>query len=75
MDPITIQRSRRAAPARRIWAIDVDKGGNAIPYHLEDPFIRKEFEERMSPEGAASRMEPKLYEGPPADGVEIPSFM
>jgi quercetin dioxygenase-like cupin family protein len=60
---------------RDIWAIDIDKGGNAIPYYLEDPFLRTEFEERMAREGAVSRMEPRLYEGPPANGLEIPAFM
>jgi hypothetical protein len=59
---------------RDIWAIDVDKGGNAIPYYMEDKFIRKEFEERMRREGAASRMEPRLYDGPVADDIELPGF-
>ena len=27
-----------------IWAIDLNKGGNAIPYHMEDPAIREEFD-------------------------------
>ena len=53
---------------RDVWAIDINKGGNAIPYHLEDPFIRREFEETMRREGAESRMEPLLYEGPPPPG-------
>jgi hypothetical protein len=42
-------------------AIDLKNGGNAIPYHEEDPFIRKEFEETLAKEGAASRMEPGRY--------------
>ena len=60
---------------RDIWANDVDKGGNAIPYHIEDPFIRREFEESMRREGAVSRMEPMLYGGPPPEGFEIPAVM
>jgi hypothetical protein len=60
---------------RDVWAIDVSKGGNAIPYHLEDPFIRTEFEQTMRREGAASRMEPVLYDGPPPQGMEVPDVM
>jgi quercetin dioxygenase-like cupin family protein len=45
-----------------IWAMDVDKGGNAIPYRLEDPFIREEFEMRLKQEGVPSRMDAKFYE-------------
>jgi quercetin dioxygenase-like cupin family protein len=45
-----------------IWAMDVDKGGNAIPYRLEDPFIRNEFEARLRQEGVTSRMDAKFYE-------------
>ena len=44
-----------------IWAMDIDKGGKAIPYHLEDPYIRKEYEETLAKEGVPSRMEDKLY--------------
>jgi hypothetical protein len=49
------------------WGLEVNKGGNSIPYHVEDPFIRKEFEQAMVREGAISRMEPRLYEGPPTE--------
>ena len=48
------------------WAIDIKKGGVAIPYHAEDPFLRKEFEEYMKAQGVPVRMEQKLYD-PPAD--------
>lgn len=44
-----------------IWAMDVDKGGKAVPYRLEDPFIRKEYEETLAKEGIVSRMEEELY--------------
>jgi quercetin dioxygenase-like cupin family protein len=42
-------------------AIDVDLGGNAIPYFMEDPFIRAEYEESLAKEGIASRMDPEWY--------------
>ena len=48
------------------WAIDIKKGGVAIPYHAEDPFLRQEFEAYMKREGVPVRMEQKLYD-PPAD--------
>ena len=60
------QRSRKAGrpgeQLKDIWAIDVDKGGNAIPYHLEDPALRREYEETLKREGLVSRMEPRFYE-------------
>jgi quercetin dioxygenase-like cupin family protein len=46
-----------------IWAMDTDKGGNAVPYRLEDPFIRREFEARLAQEGVPSRMDAKFYDG------------
>ncbi len=42
-------------------AIDVRDGGTAIPYDLEDPYLRKEFEGYLADVGAKSRMEPELY--------------
>lgn len=47
-------------------AIDVKKGGSAIPYHDEDPYIRKEYEGYLASEGIESRMEPERYM-PPKD--------
>ncbi len=35
-------------------AIDVTEGGTAIPYWLEDPFLRKEYEETLKQEGVKS---------------------
>src|SRR5262245_38535585 len=32
-------------------AIDVTEGGTAIPYWLEDPFLRKEYEETLAKDG------------------------
>lgn len=42
-------------------AIDVTEGGSAIPYHLEDPYLRKEFEEALRADGVKSRMDPAFY--------------
>jgi hypothetical protein len=58
-----------------IWAIDINKGGNAIPYHMEDPAIRVEFESTLKQEGVASRMNPAFYERPPAEGEDVPADM
>jgi hypothetical protein len=43
-------------------AIDVTEGGSAIPYHLEDPYLRKEFDETLRTLGVTSRMDPAFYE-------------
>ena len=43
-------------------AIDIDEGGTAIPYSMEDPHIRQEFEEELRSNGAHSRMDPHWYE-------------
>ena len=45
-------------------AIDLKKGGSAIPYHEEDPHLREEFAQALAAQGAVTRMEPELYEGP-----------
>lgn len=42
-------------------AIDLGKGGSAIPYHAEDGSICREFEQALVREGLASRMEERLY--------------
>jgi hypothetical protein len=46
-------------------AIDVTEGGTAIPYWLEDPFLRREYEETLKREGVTSQMGEELY-NPPA---------
>ena len=55
------QRARKAGrPGEAIMdygAIDLKKGGSAIPYRDEDPYLRKEFEETLAKEGVKSRME------------------
>jgi quercetin dioxygenase-like cupin family protein len=64
------QRARKAGrPGEQLMdygAIDLKKGGAAIPYHEEDPAIRREFEANMAKEGLTSRMDGKLYD-PPVD--------
>jgi quercetin dioxygenase-like cupin family protein len=50
-------------------AIDVTEGGTAIPYWLEDPFLRKEYEETLAKEGVKSRMEESLYHPPVKEPV------
>jgi hypothetical protein len=40
---------------------DVTQGGNAIPYHLEDPWVREYFESKLKEEGAVSTMPPEVY--------------
>jgi hypothetical protein len=68
------QRSRKAGrPGEQMidaGAIDIKKGGAAIPYYMEDPNIRVEFAATLAKEGLANRMNPEFYEGPMADGAE-----
>jgi len=69
------QRARKAGrPGEQLMdygAIDLNKGGSAIPYHQEDPAIREEFTEALKQEGVASRMNPEFYARPPAEGDDV----
>jgi quercetin dioxygenase-like cupin family protein len=69
------QRARKPGrPGEQLMdfgAIDLSKGGSAIPYHQEDPAIRQEFGETLAREGVASRMNPEFYERPPGEGEEV----
>jgi quercetin dioxygenase-like cupin family protein len=56
-------------------AIDLNKGGGAIPYHQEDPVIRNEYEATLQRDGIASRMNPELYQRPPREGEEVPQMV
>ena len=49
-------------------AMDVTEGGTSIPYWMEDPHLRQEYEADLKASGIHSRMDPKLYEKP--EGVE-----
>lgn len=59
------QRSRKPGlPGEKVMdygAIDLKKGGSAIPYSDEDPHLRQEFEARLREEGLSSRMKPEFY--------------
>ena len=41
---------------------DMDRGGTSVPYHQEDPHIRKAFEELLAEEGVAFDMDESLYQ-------------
>jgi hypothetical protein len=57
-----LKAGRPGEKLKDIWSIDVDKGGNAVPYRLEDKALRREYEETLAREGLQSRMDPRLYE-------------
>jgi quercetin dioxygenase-like cupin family protein len=65
------QRARKAGvPGEMLkdyGAIDLKKGGSAIPYSEEDPAIRHEFRQALAQEGVADRMMTELYEGASGD--------
>ena len=45
-------------------AIDVNQGGTAIPYWMEDPFLRTEYEAKLRKNGVENRMDPAWYQKP-----------
>lgn len=45
-------------------AMDLHEGGTAIPYWMEDPFLREEFDARIRASGGVNRMEPERYVRP-----------
>jgi hypothetical protein len=45
--------------------MDITEGGTSIPYWMEDPFIRKEYEDTLQENGVPSRMKPEWYVTPP----------
>lgn len=45
-------------------AIDVNEGGTAIPYWMEDPYIREEYERTLRENGVECRMDRAWYEKP-----------
>ena len=57
-----LKAGRPGEALKDIWAVDLNKGGNAIPYHMEDPALRREYESTLAREGLASRMEPRFYD-------------
>jgi len=42
----------------------VNQGGTAIPYWMEDPYLRTEYEATLRQNGVDCRMDPKWYEKP-----------
>jgi hypothetical protein len=44
--------------------MDIHEGGTSIPYWLEDPEVRSEFERQLNANGAKSKMEPHRYVKP-----------
>jgi hypothetical protein len=42
--------------------MDIPEGGSAIPYWMEDPFIKKEYDERLVREDVENRMRPEYYD-------------
>jgi hypothetical protein len=44
--------------------MDIPEGGTSIPYWMEDPFIRAEYEETLKKNGLPSRMDPGWYVQP-----------
>ena len=54
------RRDRSASRSQRSLT-DIDKGGRAIPYHMEDPYIREYFEQKLQEEGAEFTMPPEVY--------------
>jgi hypothetical protein len=70
------QRARKPGrPGEQLMdygAIDLNKGGSAIPYSQEDPYIRQEFEQALAAEGVKSRMEQRFYEAS-SDGTDEPA--
>ena len=57
-----LKAGRPGEQLKDIWSVDLDKGGNAIPYYLEDPHLKREYEAALAAEGVASRMEPRFYQ-------------
>jgi mannose-6-phosphate isomerase-like protein (cupin superfamily) len=40
---------------------ELGRGGNAIPYHMEDPYVREYFLQRLKEEDAPFTMPPEVY--------------
>ncbi len=49
-------------------AMDVTEGGTSIPYWMEDPHLRREYEADLAANGIKGRMDPAWYVKP--EGVE-----
>ena len=45
-------------------AIDLNEGGTAIPYWMEDPYLRREYEATLAANRVENRMDPSWYVKP-----------
>ena len=45
-------------------ALEIQEGGTAIPYWMEDPYIRNEYEATLKENGVPCRMDAKWYAKP-----------
>ncbi|KZM49529.1 cupin domain-containing protein [Labrenzia sp. OB1] len=62
--PSLVTGLRPGAQQTDYTAMDITEGGTAIPYWMEDPHLREEFEARIRASGGTLRMEPTRYEKP-----------
>ncbi len=51
-------------------AMDITEGGTSIPYWMEDPHIRREYQSTLAASGVPNRMDPAWYE-PPQDTAKV----
>jgi quercetin dioxygenase-like cupin family protein len=42
--------------------MDIPEGGTAIPYYMEDPYVRQEYERTIATNGGQSMMRPEYYD-------------
>ena len=45
-------------------AMDITEGGTSIPYWMEDPFLRSEYEAKLKANGVGNRMDAAWYDKP-----------
>jgi mannose-6-phosphate isomerase-like protein (cupin superfamily) len=61
-NPIGGQRGNTAQEGDLIRQhAEITEGGNAIPYHMEDPYIKEYFMSRLAEEEATITMPPEVY--------------
>jgi mannose-6-phosphate isomerase-like protein (cupin superfamily) len=53
-------------------AMDITEGGTSIPYWMEDPHLRSEYEATLAGHGIQTRMDPAWYERPEGASMERP---
>ena len=62
--PSLVTGLRPGEPQTDYTAMDVTEGGTAIPYWMEDPQLRQEFEAEIARNGGTTRMEASRYVKP-----------